>query len=122
MKAMKVPGPDHPITIADSDQGVRVLFNGRTIAETSRARVLQEADYAAVYYIPKDDVAMECLEPSDHSTYCPYKGDAGYYSISVDGRRSQDAVWVYEETYDAVRQIAGYLAFYPSRVDSIEID
>ncbi len=119
---MKIPGPDHPITIEAADARVRVTFEGEVIADTKRALKLQESTYPAVYYIPKDDVAMDRLVSTPHSTYCPYKGDAGYYAIGIGDHRSENAVWVYERTYPAVKQIEGHLAFYESRVDSIEVD
>lgn len=118
---MKIPGPDHPITIEAAGARVRVTFERAVIADTERALKLQESTYPAVYYVPKEDVDMDRLEVTSHSTYCGYKGDAGYYTIGVGDRRSENAVWVYEEPYPAVKQIAGHLAFYDSRVDSIEV-
>lgn len=118
---MKIPGHGHPITIEATGARVRVTFEGRLIADTKRALKLQESTYSGVYYIPKEDVAMDRLEATSHSTYCGYKGDAGYYTISVGDRRSENAVWVYEKPYPAVEQIAGHLAFYDSRVDRIEV-
>jgi uncharacterized protein (DUF427 family) len=118
-KAMKIPGPDHPITIEQNAHRVLVRYAGRVIADTKRALTLKEASYPAVLYIPRDDVAMAVLEKTAHATHCPYKGDASYYSIKVGGATSQNAIWTYEAPYDAVRQIKDYLAFYPDRVDEI---
>jgi uncharacterized protein (DUF427 family) len=119
-KAMKLPGPDHPIAIEPNPLRVRVTWNGKVIADTKRALILREAAYAPVQYIPRADVKMALLKRTDHSTHCPYKGDASYYNIEQDGQRAENAVWSYEEPYDAMASIKGYVAFYPSRVSSIE--
>lgn len=119
-KPMKVPGPDHPITLSPNDQRIVVTVAGRVIADTRAAVVLNEAGYPPVQYIPREDVDMSQLERTAHSTYCPYKGDASYYSIPAGGDRSANAVWTYENPYPAVIQIKDHVAFYPSRVDKIE--
>jgi len=120
VRIVKVPGPDHPITVRHSDQHVVVRVAGRVIADSREALVLREAQYPAVYYIPRKDVDMTQLQPTDRHTYCPYKGDCSYFSIPAGGERSTDAVWSYETPYQAVAQIKGHLAFYPNRVDAIE--
>ena len=117
---MKIPGPDHPITIAPNPKRVRVHFNGRVVADTVRALTLREANLAAVHYIPRQDVDMSAFVRTAHATHCPYKGDAAYYSLEVNGRASPNAVWTYEEPFAAVAEIKEHLAFYPSRVDRIE--
>lgn len=118
---MKTPGPDHPITIEPSEERVRVLFNGRVVAETTRSLVLREADYAAVHYIPREDANMTLLQRTAHATGCPYKGEAGYYSIVAGERVAGNAVWTYEAPYPAMSAIKDHLAFYPHKVDAIEI-
>jgi len=118
---MKIPGPDHPITINPTKGRVIVTLAGKIIADSSKALTLKEASYRAVQYIPRADVDMSLLERSDHKTYCPYKGDASYYSIPLGGTRSRNAVWTYEDAYPAVAAIKDHLAFYPDRVDAIEI-
>ena len=120
-KARKIPGPDHPITIERNPAHVTVTVGGQVIAATHAALMLREASYPAVAYIPRKDVNMALLERTQHSTYCPYKGDCSYYSIPGGGTRSVNAVWTYEAAYPAVAEINGYLAFYPDRVDKIEI-
>ena len=117
---MKIPGPDHPITLTPNPNRVRVLFAGRVVADTTRALTLKEASYPAVQYIPREDTAMDLLERTGHATHCPYKGDAAYYNIAADGRTAADAVWTYEQPFPAMAEIAGRLAFYPNRVDAIE--
>ena len=113
---MKLPGPDHPISIAATDKRVTATFNGETIAETRAALVLDEAALPPVYYVPAGDVRMDLLERTDRRTHCPYKGDASYYSVAVGGRRAENAVWSYEAPYPAVAEIKGRLAFYPDKV------
>ena len=117
---MKLPGPHHPITIASNPRRVRVTFNGRVVAETRRALTLREASYPAVQYIPRADIDMTLLERTAHASHCPYKGDASYFSLTVDGRVSENAAWSYEAPYPAMVEIKEFLAFYPSRVKAIE--
>jgi uncharacterized protein (DUF427 family) len=117
---MKIPGPDHPITIEPNPKRVRVTFNGRVVADTRRALSLREAGYPAVQYIPRADIEMAFLARTAHATRCPYKGDASYFTLTVDGRPSENAAWSYEAPYPAVADIKEHLAFYPSRVEGIE--
>ena len=119
---MKIPGPDHPITITANPRRVRALFNGHVIADTRAALTLKEAAYKPVQYFPRGDVDMAFLGRTAHSTHCPYKGDAAYFSIARDGRVAENKVWTYEEPFDAVAVIRGYLAFYPDTVELVEAD
>jgi uncharacterized protein (DUF427 family) len=120
-KPVKIPGPDHPITVEKNPDRVVVKVAGRVIADTRDALSLQEASYPAAQYIPRKDVDFTQLERTDNETYCPYKGDASYYSIVTAGEQGVNAVWTYENPYDAVADIREHVAFYPNRVDSIEI-
>lgn len=115
-KPVKIPGPDHPITIARNDKRVTVSAAGRTIAETRAALTLREASYPTVQYIPREDADMMLLHPSDHKTYCPYKGECSYFHIPSLGEKGRNAVWSYESPYDAVSAIREHLAFYADRV------
>lgn len=113
----KIPGPDHPITIETTGQRVLARVGTRVVADTARALTLREAGYPPVHYIPLEDVDQTILTPTETQTYCPYKGDASYYSIDLDGGSSlTDAVWTYREPYEAVAPIAGHVAFYTDRV------
>lgn len=118
-KPRKVPGPDHPISIDANPSRVVVKVAGKTIADTRNALTLREASYPAVQYIPRRDVDMTALTRSEHTSYCPYKGDASYYSIPAGGDRSRNAVWTYENPFEATAQIKDHVAFYPDRVDEI---
>ena len=119
-KPIKLPGPNHPISIERETERVIVSVAGRIIADTREALALREAHYPAVHYIPRKDVDMTLLARTDRTTYCPYKGDCSYFSIPLGGERSINAVWSYEAPYAAVMPIKDYLAFYPERVDAIE--
>lgn len=119
-KPMKIPGPDHPITIVDHPNRVRVSVAGRVIAETRAAKLVREGSYPPVFYIPQADLDMSLVEKSDHKTYCPYKGEASYFSIPAGGERSKNAIWSYPAPHAAVAVIAGHVAFYPDRIDEIE--
>jgi uncharacterized protein (DUF427 family) len=120
-KSIKIPGPDHPISVERNTGRVVVSVAGRVIADTREALTLREAHYAPVQYIPRKDVDMTLLVPTQRTTYCPYKGDACYFSIPLGGERSIDAVWSYETPYEAVAEIKDYLAFYPDRIDTIDV-
>ncbi|ANN75905.1 DUF427 domain-containing protein [Bordetella flabilis] len=120
MKPVKTPGPDHPITIERNPNRIVVRVGDRVIADTRDALTLREANYPPVQYIPRKDADMSLLERSDHTTYCPYKGDCAYFGIPAGGERTANAVWTYESPHPAVAEIAGHLAFYPDRVDAIE--
>ena len=117
---MKLPGPDHPITLTRSAKRVRVRFAGAVIADSTRVLTLKEASYPPVHYIPRTDADMGALQRSAHHTNCPYKGEASYFTIVIGGRRADNAAWSYEQPYPAVAEIKDHLAFYPDRVDAIE--
>lgn len=105
------PTAEHPITVTPTGRHVTVTVNGRVVAETDGAVTLREATYPAVYYIPMADVLAAALQPSETTTYCPYKGEASYYHVA----EVQDAIWTYEQPYPAVADIAGKVAFYPDK-------
>lgn len=114
------PSAKHPIVIEPLGRKVTVTVAGKTVAESDRAVLLKEASYPPAIYIPREDADMNLLERSAQVSYCPYKGDASYFSIPAGGSRSNDAVWTYEVPHEFVSQIKDYLAFYPSRVNAIQ--
>jgi uncharacterized protein (DUF427 family) len=122
MAEMKLPGPDHPITVAFNPKRVQVDYNGHTIVDTRRALVLKESTYPAVQYIPREDVDMAYMTRTEHHTHCPYKGEASYYTILMDGQFAENAVWSYEAPYPAMAEIKDHLAFYPNKVEIREFD
>jgi uncharacterized protein (DUF427 family) len=116
------PGAGHPITVSSHGGRVVVRVGGTTIADTRAALTLREADYPAVQYIPREDVDMSLLSRTSHATYCPYKGDAAYFTINANGTTLPDSVWTYEQPYDAVAAIKDHVAFYTDRVELTEQD
>lgn len=120
-RSIKEPGPDHPITIAPARHRVRVLFAGTVIADSANALVLEEKGHPRRFYVPRADTDMSALARTAHASYCPYKGDASYFSIEAGGRRAENAVWSYEAPFAAVAAIKDHLAFYDEKVDAIEV-
>lgn len=110
----------HPISLRPADRPVRITFAGHVIADSSRVLILDEADHPPVAYFPREDVRNEVLKATETRTRCPFKGEARYYDIAVEGKVSEDAVWTYEDPCPAVAPVAAYLAFYPDKVDSID--
>jgi uncharacterized protein (DUF427 family) len=115
------PHPGHPITVEPAKGRVVVTVAGKKVADSRNALALREAEYPVAHYIPLADVDQSLIEKTEHTTWCPYKGEASYHSISHGGARSKNAIWTYEAPHDAVAAIKGHVAFYPDRVDSIEV-
>ncbi len=113
--------PGRRMDYAPAGARVRVVFAGETVADTGNAVALREADYPVVYYVPRADARMDLMERSARATHCPFKGDASYWTLAAAGRRAEDAVWSYEAPFDEARAIDGLLAFYPDKVDRIEV-
>lgn len=106
--------PEHRVAVAPEAKRVRVTFDGELVADTKDAIRLEEATYPAVYYVPRKDVKMERLTPTEHHTHCPFKGDASYFTLA-GARTAPNAVWSYEKPYDEVMTIKDHLAFYPDK-------
>ena len=119
---MKTPGPDHPITIEPAAHRWRARYAGHVIADSADAVILREATYPPRVYFPRDDVEMAYLSRTERSTHCPYKGDAAYYTLLMDGQFAENAVWSYETPFPAMEAIAGRLSFYPDKVEVYEVD
>ncbi len=120
-RVMREPGPDHPIALAPAEGRVVVRFAGAVIADSARGLRMRETSLPPVFYVPRADARMDLLSRSTTASHCPYKGEASYYDVSVGGRVAKDAVWSYEDPYPAMSAIGGHLAFYPDRVDAIEL-
>ena len=116
-----VPGPDHPITITPNAGHIVVKVGDKVVADSRNALTLQESTYPAVPYIPLADVDQSLLRPTETTTYCPYKGDASYYTVDLPDNELTDAVWTYREPYPAVAEIAGHVAFYADKVEITEV-
>ena len=119
---MKIPGPDHPITVTPARTRWRARFAGHVIADSLDALVLEEANYPPRVYFPREDVSMDYLSRTSEHTHCPYKGDASYYTLVMDGRFAENAVWTYEAPYPAMAAIEGRLSFYPDQVEVYAVD
>ncbi|MBZ6077667.1 DUF427 domain-containing protein [Microvirga puerhi] len=117
---MKTPDPDHPITISQNPHRIRVVLGGFIVAETTEALTLREGSLEPMHYIPRKDARMDLMDRTDHKTHSPYKGDASYFTVTAGGLVRENAALSYEKPSSAVREIAGYLAFFPNRVDAIE--
>jgi uncharacterized protein (DUF427 family) len=114
--------PHVRIDILESRRPVEVIVGGETVARSTRVRFLFETGHPPRYYLPREDVDADLLAPSDLKTGCPYKGTASYHHLRIGGRTIENAVWYYSDPLDEVRRIAGYLCFYPEKVDAIRID
>jgi uncharacterized protein (DUF427 family) len=113
--------PNHKVELTKSAKHVRVVFSGEVVADSRRTIIVDESGYRPVYYFPREDARMDYMQRTDHHTYCPFKGEASYYTIAVGDRKGENAVWTYEEPYDEVVELRSYLAFYVNRVDRIEV-
>jgi uncharacterized protein (DUF427 family) len=107
----------HRIEITPRDGRVEVKIGSTLLADSSRALVLAETGLVDRYYLPREDVRMDLLEPTDSATTCPFKGQASYWSATVDGATQRDLAWSYERPIPEVEEIAGYLCFYNERVE-----
>jgi len=121
MDTIKIPGPDHPITIVANPRRVVARYQGHLIADSADVLVLKEASYKPVCYFPRADVAMDFLSRTDLDTYCPYKGHASYFSVVRDGVIAESAVWTYESPHPGMEEIRDRLAFYPNIVEIEEV-
>jgi uncharacterized protein (DUF427 family) len=110
-----------PPRLEEVSERLRVLFGGKTIADTVKGYRVLETSHPPVYYIPPDDVVQHCLQAAPGSSWCEFKGEARYWSIEVDGRRAGNAAWSYPRPSPAFAALAGYLAFYASRVDECRV-
>jgi uncharacterized protein (DUF427 family) len=119
---MLTPGPDHPITIEPAARRWRAFFAGHVIADSADALILKEAHYPPRVYFPRADVSMEYMSRTDRGTHCPYKGDAAYYTVLMDGQFAENAVWTYEHPFPAMDPIAERLSFYPDKIEVYEVD
>jgi uncharacterized protein (DUF427 family) len=119
---MLKPGPDHPITIKPATTRWRAFFAGHVIADSADAAVLQEASYPQVVYFPREDVGMEYMSRTERKTHCPYKGDASYYTLVMDGEIAENVAWSYEAPFEGMEAIDGRIAFYTDRVEVYPVD
>ncbi|HTZ38292.1 MAG TPA: DUF427 domain-containing protein [Stellaceae bacterium] len=113
--------PEHRVDLHPDSRRIRVTFAGAVIADSSATLRCEETGHGPVHYIPAKDMRLDLLSKTEHTSYCPFKGNASYWTVKVDGKSSENAVWGYETPYDETASLAGHYAFYGNRVDSIEI-
>jgi uncharacterized protein (DUF427 family) len=118
---MKIPGPDHPITLTPAAKRWRAKFAGHVIADSAEALIVQESTYPPVVYFPRADVEMAYMSRTDRGTHCPYKGDANYFTVLMDGQFAENAVWTYEQPFPAMEALEGRLAFYTDKIEVYEV-
>ena len=114
---VRTPGPEYPVAVAPYEGRVTVRFDGVTIADTDQALAVREADYALVYYVPREDVDLDVLQPTEHRTICPFKGEASHYTVLGEDARTENAAWSYENPLPDVAAIARHLAFDGGKVE-----
>ena len=113
--------PEHRVDLLPDTRRVRVSFAGAVIADSSATVRCEETGHGPVFYFPEKDVRLDLLRPTDHKTYCPFKGDCSYWTIEAGGKQAENAVWGYQAPYDEATGLEGHYAFYPSRVDAIDV-
>jgi uncharacterized protein (DUF427 family) len=114
--------PAHRVALAPAKAHVKVVFGGEVVADTQNAIRLEEGNYPPVFYVPRSDVKMDHFTKTQNHTYCPFKGEASYFTLSGGGKTAENAVWTYETPYDEVVVIKDHVAFYPNRVDQISVE
>jgi uncharacterized protein (DUF427 family) len=107
----------HTLYFEDSPKRVRGVLNGETVVDSRRVKILHETGHLPMYYFPEEDLREDLLEQSDHTTHCPFKGDASYRSVRVGDKTAENAVWSYPEPLETAPPIAGYAAFYWRKMD-----
>jgi uncharacterized protein (DUF427 family) len=113
--------PEHRVDLSPDTRHVRVVFAGTVVADSTAALRCEETGHGPVYYIPAKDMRLDLMKKTEHTTYCPFKGTASYWSLEAGGKNSENAIWGYEAPYDETARLAGHYAFYGNRVDNIEI-
>jgi uncharacterized protein (DUF427 family) len=114
--------PDHEVRVAPEPERLRVTLDGETLAESASAMALSESGYGVVHYFPKADVRTAKLSPTAHTSYCPFKGKASYWSLAAGGRTLDNVVWGYDEPYDEVAAIKGHLAFWLAKIPGAKVE
>ena len=109
--------PEYRVELLACPKRVRATFGGETLADSTGALLMRETGIAPVYYFPRADVRLDLMERTEHATFCPFKGEASYWTLAAGGRRAENAAWSYETPYREVHEIGGYLAFYWDRMD-----
>ena len=112
--------PDYQITLEPNAAHTKLTFHGDVIADSERTVILRETRHAPVVYFPRGDVRFEVLEATDHETFCPFKGEARYWTLRVGEHCEENAVWGYDDPFEQVIDLVGYVAFYPDRAGLVQ--
>jgi uncharacterized protein (DUF427 family) len=110
--------PAYFVVVEPTPKRIRGMFNGEFVVDTTNAVILHEKNHVPVYYFPIEDVRADIISPTDHSTNCPYKGDASYWSLQVGDRMAENVVWSYKEPLEECPELNGYMAFYWNKIDA----
>src|SRR5436309_11646059 len=111
-----------PPRVERTSRRIRVEFAGEVVADSARSLRVLETSHPPVYYLPPEDVRVELLSKGDGATFCEFKGRAGYFDVRVGDQVAREAAWTYLEPLPGYEELAGYLAFYPARVDACHVD
>jgi len=122
LEAINAEPEDYRFTFDVHPTRVRVAFKGTTVGDSTKVRVMRETRLPPILYFPREDLNWDLLQRSEHRTYCPFKGNASYWSLEVSGRRAENAVWGYEEPFGEAGHIKNYFAFYANLVEITEDD
>ena len=114
--------PYKRVDVLKSSRHVQVTVGGEVVADSRQPRLVLETGHLIRYYLPREDVRMDLLQPSDTRSRCPYKGTARYWSANVGGTAFEDTVWSYEDTIAECPRIRDLMCFFNERVDSIHVD
>ena len=111
-----------PPRLEDFSGRIRIVFNGKTIVDTNRAKRVLETSHPPIYYIPPDDIDPECLKPASGESWCEWKGAARYFDVEIGDERAAKAAWYYPSPTEGFREIAGHVAFYPGPMDACYVN
>ena len=111
-----------PPRVEPTSRRLRIIFNGKTIADTTSAFRILETSHPPAYYIPQEDIEMQYLTPTSRQTFCEFKGRASYWTISVEGQVAENAAWSYENPAPGFEAVKSYICFYANRVDAAYVD
>ena len=109
--------PEHQVRLIPADKRVLVILGGETVADSTAAILCEETGHDPIYYVPMVDTRADAFTPTARSTYCPYKGTASYWSISVGGTKAENAAWSYDLPYDECAALTKHVAFYGDKVE-----
>lgn len=117
LESLHAKHPDYRVDVESNPVRVQARLEGEVIADSTRTVHVRETAHEAVIYFPREDVRLELAERTAHETFCPFKGEASYWSFSAAGARGENVAWSYEDPFDEVAALKDYVAFYPDRVE-----